>query len=259
MGASNYSAHRSILGMAKMTRLTSFLLFLLIIPLLGCKIENGMEKHLIDAIELYSERQAIYRQQTDGRSDALFSKLIASETLSLGLARYFDARAFAFHKQGILIVEADFVAMHNNAGFGTPIHIAKTLDKSLQVQVSAQIANFSLVRNDIDTTVHQCLKTLEWMDAFERRHNVYLPMTKHIIESIGFVALHAPTYMEQSSGATHSLSRDLINTQILALRHVDPLGYDIAANLLHQEGIGILINDLPHIPFIEEYWLKFPQ
>lgn len=217
------------------------------------KINDGMEKHLEDAIELYSERQALYRQLTAGRSDALFKKLIASEQISLGVARYFDTKAFAFNRQGIPIVEADFIPMEHNLGFGVPIAKAKPLNGELQKQVRAALQKIKLSRNNFRSLANQCHETLSWINTFENQHQIYLPMIRHIIESIGFAALHAETFSTQSAGATVSLSRKLVLIQILAMRYLNLLSYDVAANEFHQQGIGILINDLPHIPFLEEY------
>lgn len=236
-----------------MSRLTNLVLVLLVLPLLGCKINNGMEKHLVDAIELYSFRMALYHDLTQGKSDKLFKKLIADEKLSLGVARIFDVRAYAFSQTGIAIVEADFVSMDGNAGFGAAIAYASKLDAIRQTEVQKRLSNFKPAENNFVDVSNQCFQLLIWIDDFERKHNLYLPMTKHLVESIGFSALHAPVYMAQSSGATFPLSRDMVKMQIFVLRNLNPLEFDVAANTFHQDGIGVLVNDLPHIPFVEEY------
>lgn len=220
----------------------------------GCKrIENGAEKHLLEAIELYSERRHYYAHETDGRTNTLFNGLILSERLMLGIARLYDIRAYAFYQKGIPIVAADFVSMDDNLGIGTPIDLAKPFTAALREQVKIRIEQFNPNKCDFQDAVDQSVQLLEWIDSFEKTNQIYLPMTKHVVESIGFAALHAPAYMIQSAGETRALSCDLVNLQVGTLSKLISISFDKQANVFHQEGIGILVNDLPHIPFLAEY------
>ncbi len=220
----------------------------------GCKrIENGAEKHLLEAIELYSERRHYYAHETDGRTNTLFNGLILSERLMLGIAHLYDIRAYAFYQKGIPIVAADFVSMDDNLGIGTPIDLAKPFTAALREQVKIRIEQFSPNKCDFQGAVDQSVQMLAWIDNFEKTNQIYLPMTKHVVESIGFAALHAPIYMSQSAGETLALSCDLVNLQVGTLKRFISISFDKQANVFHQEGVGVLVNDLPHIPFLSEF------
>ncbi|MBM3266572.1 MAG: hypothetical protein FJZ01_02900 [Candidatus Sericytochromatia bacterium] len=76
-------------------------------------------------------------------------------------------------------------------------------------------------------------------------------MCRHIVESLGLGAVTAISCAARSDGATVGLSRDLIAIQLLALGGA--VDTDTQAQALHARGIGILVNDLPSIPFLERW------
>jgi len=90
------------------------------------------------------------------------------------------------------------------------------------------------------------------VSGLESRYQVYLPMLRHVIESIGLGALHAIHYSAMSLGETRDLSQEFMSTQILGLNELI-ITFDCLANEVHQLGIGVLVNDLPDIPFMGEY------
>lgn len=226
---------------------------LCLLPLTGCQFKNGMEQHLRDAIDLYSERQYLYSAQTSGLSDSLFKKLIGTEKLALVIAKYFDIRAYSYQQKGIAIISADFVSMDDNAGYGAPIKATLPLNENIVNEVEALLAEFEPISDEFSPLAQQCHDVIVAINVLEEGHAIYLPMTKHLLESIGYAALHAPDYNEKSNGETLALSRDFINVQIASLSISKPMAYDVAANAFHQQGVGILVNDLPHIPFLEDF------
>jgi hypothetical protein len=72
-------------------------------------------------------------------------------------------------------------------------------------------------------------------------------MSRHIVESIGLGAVNALHYDRQSQGGTLKLSRDLVRLQALSL--FSTTFYDRMAQRHQARGVGILVNDVPPIPF----------
>ena len=54
-------------------------------------------------------------------------------------------------------------------------------------------------------------------------------------------------------GRTYKLASDFAKLQLLAIKFGKSINLDKRANVLHQQGVGILVNDLPDIPFLDEY------
>ena len=235
-----------------MSKYSKALLLSLSLVLTGCV--EGFEQHLKDAIELYKERKVQYSAQSDGATDALFNQLIITETLLLPTAATFDARAIAYVKQGIMIIANDFVPMEDNLGFDYPMAAADHLTPELIDEAKRILKKLNHTNSHNATDIIDAANTaLLDINDFERRNNVYLPMTKHLIESLGFGALHSLYYRCDSQNATYRLGQDLMLLQALAIKLSNSLSYDKQANEFHQQRIGILVNDLPHIPFLKEY------
>ena len=236
----------NILSLLKMPLIASVVL------LSGCI--DGFEKHLQDAISLYGERKVQYSEQTGGATDALFDRLILTETLLLPVAKTYDARAYPFTEQGIAIIQNDFVPMDDNRGFDYPLPPAAELTEELEQQARDIIRQlFAIDGQDAFAVSDAVNNVLRSIDVLEHRHNIYLPMSKHLIESLGYGALHSLYYRCESANKTYQLGQDLMALQLLAIKIGNPLGYDRDANVFHQQRVGVLLNDLPHIPFLQEY------
>mmetsp|Transcript_18559 Transcript_18559/g.31048 ORF Transcript_18559/g.31048 Transcript_18559/m.31048 type:complete len:163 (+) Transcript_18559:434-922(+) len=83
--------------------------------------------------------------------------------------------------------------------------------------------------------------------------NVYFAMSRHLVESMGFAALHGLYHDCKTYGAARHLVQTLVMGHRLLLSWVDVARVDQRANMIHQGGVGVLVNDLPDIPFLEEY------
>ena len=81
-------------------------------------------------------------------------------------------------------------------------------------------------------------------------------MTRHVAESVGLAALNGSHYAAASGGATTRLSERLIRSQLTAF--ASSLWMDRQAQMQHARGVGILVNDLPHIPF-EAQWETYTR
>ena len=238
--------------------ITTMLLFL--ISFTSCMEIDGFEKHLADAIKLNTERKKIYAEMTDGRSNFLFTALIGFETALIPLAKTTDYQAIPFLKEGIPIVVNDFVPMNSVNDFTVPpVYYGEMNDESIE-EVKEIISRINkLHKDDFVEISHVVYEALSNLDRVEVKHQVHFQMTKHLLESLGFAALHAILYTKQSDGRTDSLSKKFIMYQLLPFKTSASLFYDKRANHFHQEGIGVLINEMPYIPFIEEYELYFTE
>ena len=72
-------------------------------------------------------------------------------------------------------------------------------------------------------------------------------MVRHLLESIGLAAVNATRFAELSAGRTRCLSRNLLLFEAKGLRTAVTL--DRRAQEVHALGFGIIVNDVPSIPF----------
>ena len=220
----------------------------------GCRKIDGFEQHLKDAISIYQERTLQYGAITGNRSKGIFNHLIIAEKMLLPVARFYDFRAIPFIDKGIPIILNDFVSMEGNKGFEYPFSpsspITSTMEESAQATIDELL---SVEKSNLMSIALASFIALNEIKQLEETNNDHFSMTKHLLESLGFGSLHAIYYQCQSNGETHRLASDFAKSQLLAVRIGGSIGLDRKANIYHQEGIGILVNDLPEIPFIEEY------
>lgn len=224
------------------------------VSLYGCKKEVGFEAHLDEAIELYEHRKEIYSSLSQGKSDALFFTLITAEKLLKPMARGYDWRANRFNRQGIPIIEADFVSMDSVFDPEAPLAPAVAFtdaDRDFMKEIMDSFSPFKNSGDFIGLAAH-AVQTLEHIEIYEQERQIYFQMLKHVVESIGFGALHAHQYRCQTNGETDDLANDFLNLQITGLNEMIVF-LDKKANELHQMGIGVLVNDLPTIPVVAEF------
>lgn len=211
-------------------------------------------KHLQDAISINKTRQAIYAHMTEGRSKRLSSYLIASEYLSLPWAYYFDSRAKRFNVCGIPVVQNDFVSMtaikpadaapqYRNLASASFFQ-----DLKQKIRCYQQQSMSCLKHDDLEAVCACSREMLVFLQQMEEESKANFAMTRHLIESLAFAAQNALVYAAQSSGETLKLSKHLVNLQ----RRVVAKGlvFDKLAQPLHALGCGIIVNDVPSIPFV---------
>lgn len=220
------------------------------------------ELHLIEAIAINSERQAYYRQKTQGKSKWLSWLLIWSERMTLALARYFDKSARPFNERGIAVVEADFVSMADikpvetapiYQGIATAAQRKQVLMWLKQLQKQAKPA---LKQGNYQQVADLTAQKLQQLHDYEQQTACHYAMTIHLLESLGFAALHAVQYIEQDA-QVETLCRRLVAIQVLLL--TGGIFYDRLAQPCHAQGAGILLNDVPVIPFLTEYHALKPH
>ena len=203
-------------------------------------MSNAFSSHLREAIHLNRARRAQYAAMTGGRSAALSTALIALERLTLPLARWFELRAWR-QPQRRHLLELSFVPMHVPASSLRPaLREGPSRDQQRPARACLRRLGRSLHEPDL---VQRCQDTLRALEILERQHGAHLAMSRHLVESIGRVAMvRARLGLEKDRFA-----RDLLRLHALAL----PLApwLDGRAQRLHQRGAGLLVNDLPAIPF----------
>jgi len=223
-------------------------------PYVSEPVAYGFEAHLEEAIALNKERGPIYGDMTGGASLALSEMLISSERIALFVAVDLDARARPFWAEGIPVVAADFVSMEGVAEVDEPPTWTGGWSASVAIELADVLAGLAGTdAGDFEAICADADEVLIQLDQLEAEHAVHLAMTRHVVESSAFAALHAMDYAERSDGRTEDLSRDLIGAQLQILQWGVAQAFDQRAAALHAMGVGILINDFPHIPFAEEY------
>jgi len=90
-----------------------------------------------------------------------------------------------------------------------------------------------------------------YLRQLEKQHNAHLAMLVHMLDSVGYTALHAAGYQQNTSGATDNLARQFLTIQIFPLQECLPT--DHKAQALHARGIGVIVNDVPDIHFLKEW------
>ena len=217
--------------------------------------DYGFAEHLREAVAIQRERREIYAGMTAEASRPLFDLLVASEESLIPVAENFDRRALPFHEEGIPVVAADFVSMEHIATTATPPTRGGELTTAAEEAVATALEPLQGVDiGDFQAVADASYDALAALAAIEETHDVHLAMSKHLIESAAYAALHGLAYDARSEGRTHALCTDLVVFQLeLPLGLNLGLTVDRQANAFHRQGIGIIVNDVPHIPFVEEY------
>lgn len=214
-------------------------------------------QHLSDAIALNTRRRPYYACRTGGRSRALSTMLIAAERALLPFAALVDAWALPFQREGVPIVRSDFVSMDGATPADTPPRHAATMTTAHRTQLLARLRRWrrtvitSLLHTDLEAVCKTSHALLVALDGFERAWRVHVAMCRHLVESAALAALHGIDYAAATNGRTYGLTRVLVGGQAAVATWAVHL--DERAQALHRDGVGILVNDLPPIPFRREW------
>lgn len=218
---------------------------------------HGFADHLREAIALNRSRRAFYAKQTGGRSLLLSTTLITLEHLSLPWAIFLDRKARPFTEKGIAVVGGDFIPLHGLPPAHTPPRFRRIAAPAHVDALKAALraykteVNSALSREDLLGVAQASYALLETISRVEESAQAHFAMTRHVAESVGQAALNGSRYALASDGETTRLSIRLIRGQLTAFTSSPWL--DRRAQAQHVRGVGILVNDLPHIPF-EAQW-----
>ncbi|MFT5686987.1 MAG: hypothetical protein ACI8RZ_007944 [Myxococcota bacterium] len=214
---------------------------------------DGFEQHLIDAIAVNTERCETYGAQTDGATDDLFAYLISSERLIRPTARAIDAMAVELVAAGVDVVVGDFAPMSDNRPVGAPIKPVSAMSAHTIAAADAIIEDMLAETSTLDgfAVVDASATALHALEVLEETDGVYFAMTRHLIESVGYAALHGLHHRCETPDAERVVDA-LVRSQRLGLVMFDVTEIDAQANVFQRQGIGVLVNDLPVIPFLAE-------
>lgn len=219
--------------------------------------ERPFFKHISDAITVNSERRKIYSGMTGGKSQRLSFALIGFEQCCKIPAIWLDRWARKYWTQDIGILVNDFMPMSAVKGPDCPPLYRGRLSETGQSNLKKLLNRFqkefmaAAFRKDFLHAAQCSYQTVLAVEQVEKQENCHLAMVRHFLESFGLSALHAIRYAQQSQGETRALSKTFLLVQ--ALPFSTCLWFDLEAQKMHQLGVGILVNDLPAIPFQEEW------
>lgn len=217
-------------------------------------MSGHFSKHLKDAIRINQQRQPYYADLTAGRSRWLSRWMVLSEYLCLPLAYYFDRKAAPFNARGIGIVEKDFIDMSEIQPVHTPPPLTGVAGDTTLGRVKSALkaykgeSQLALRAGDYQAVCTATAATLTWLGVEERQCGASFAMSRHLLESIGFAAVHASGYITADPSCA-PLARQLTGVQ-LGLADAG-IFTDRLAQKCHSLGAGIIINDVPHIPFLQ--------
>lgn len=214
-------------------------------------------QHMSDAIAINRSRRPGYIEKTHGKARILSHYMVGMERIFIPVALYFDRQAQPFIDAGVNIIKNDFIDMKyvpEASKETTYRHTAPSIaHKHLKTALLeykknglAELRGYNYL-SVCDKTAHM----LELIESLEQDSQAHFAMSKHMLESIGFAALHAKTYTEQSHGRTEKLGKQLIALQLWLAD--SGISADKMAQKCHALGAGILVNDVPYIPFMDEF------
>ena len=211
--------------------------------------------HLKEAIALNLSRRAYYTKIAGQRARLLSHLLVASERLCLSIANYFDTRAQPFITKGIPVVKKDFVSMD----------LVESVDAPPKFKQCANPRSFSLLSEDLKLcqkkakkgllekdfiAVAECIHlTLLGIEELEKSEASHFAMVKHVLESAGLAAFNAFAYSKRDH-KVEKLCCSLVSIQVNLVGN--SLFFDKLAQKCHERGAGIIVNDVPAIPFVEK-------
>lgn len=204
--------------------------------------------HLREAIAVNRARRPKYAARTNGASRWLSTGLIASELNTLPLAWWFDWRARRLGNPGV--VTEDFVPMDDAALWDMPPTYTGIASDAAQCEARALLTAgrkaTSRAPGDFEAVAAEMSRLLTALRDLETTEGAHFAMAVHIVESVGFAAANAPRWIAVEPRARR-VSRDLVWVQAQGLLLALPI--DTRAQPLHAQGIGIVVNDVPPIPF----------
>ena len=211
--------------------------------------------HVKEAIVINKERAKYYAMRSNGVTSKLSTEFTRLEYALLPVATIFDRWARSLQQKGLAVMQNDFVSMNDipdadtcpaNMGLlnANGIKAFKNILKDFRRQAYRAAAK----KDFISVQIH-AISALHALKALQQKHHCNLTLSIHLVESIGLAAQNADKLMQQHKNS-HQIAcfyRALTLSQIFGSRLFADI--DLKAQPFHQAGIGIIVNDLPRIPF----------
>lgn len=225
------------------------------------------EEHLFDAIMLNIARKPYYVQATVGLSEKLSNALILVEMCSILPARYIDSKTQRLRDEGIPMGSTpyDFQPMYQVSRKEDPPkyyqqeNLGGQRHESCNDLVERMLCDVLMAVDGDLMDLIECIATvLGRLNRLERDSSSHWQMTKHWLESFGIMALHAHAQIPTNENCADIwakfrwIHKRLISPVICC---VSPLCIliDTWAQECHSRHAGIIVNDVPYIPFLDEY------
>ena len=209
--------------------------------------------HVREAIALNNARKEYYAQVSNGATSKVSLLYTSLEYSLLPLCAFFDRWALKFRKAGIPVLCDDFVSMAGVAPVEAQPARRGMLDHSGRKQLRKMLRSWqwksglAAARKDFIKVQLLALSILHDLHQLELRYQCNLALTIHFAESVGLAARNADRLSQQFAHRTDNFYRAFIALQISGIRMFSKV--DVQAQHFHRAGIGIIINDLPAIPF----------
>ncbi len=219
--------------------------------------------HVLAGIRSNAARAPIYERLSAGASRPIIRRLTLFQRLFLPLAWLVDRRAHRFQRRGIPIVAGDLMPVAGLPDPTTPPRWRNRLDPAAARQLAADLKAYrrdfwaSVRAADFAGAAELSYRVLRQVERLEATAGCHLAMVKHFLESLGLGALHAIRYVEMSQGEVIPLAKAFLAVQLLPFDQTLPL--DLEAQALHARGVGIVVNDVPAIPFAAEWEAAHPH
>ncbi len=217
--------------------------------------EDSFEAHLRDAIAQNLNRRPVYVRSGGMRAWTILSLQILAERASLPTARRWDREAKVFQAEGVPILQAELAQMSDAPDINSTIADCAAPDRAVARALKDEIRGYGCkLRQPIDKHDLKSIDeiTRDLWNRLQKRQlaaRLHAPLLIHVLESLGAFARHGREFGHRTDGRSVPLSLKIIKGHAQVLRLA--LWLDIRAWPLHHLGIGLLINDLPPIPFPE--------
>ncbi|MBF0548487.1 MAG: hypothetical protein HQM08_28890 [Candidatus Riflebacteria bacterium] len=219
-------------------------------------IDGKLTQHMKDSMRINAERKPYYAKKSNNATIQLSDRMISIGKTGLMIGSKIDRWGEKFNRQGIPIIQNDVVSMSTIPAMDTLPIRKGVLTPEQQKDVKAQIFDFQtsmftmILSKDFQNISLLASQFLKKIKAFEEVNSCNLTMVRHLVESVGYIALHSIDYDKQSKGATRRLSQSFLLVHLVSLRYAPDI--DFQAQPFHKLGIGIVLNEIPQIPFEKE-------
>ncbi|OGK10661.1 MAG: hypothetical protein A2W80_01875 [Candidatus Riflebacteria bacterium GWC2_50_8] len=210
-------------------------------------------EHVKEAIKVNSARKDYYSRVSNGATRNVSLLYTSLEYSLLPITAFFDRWAQKFNQAGIPVLQNDFVSMDDIAPAEKQPLRRGLLDRSGRKQLRKMLRSWqwksglAVSRKDFLQVQLLAMNMLHELRQLELRYQCHLALALHFVESVGLAARNADRLSHQFARRTDNFYRAFIAIQISGVRLFSKV--DVMAQPFHRAGIGIIVNDLPAIPF----------
>lgn len=216
-------------------------------------VEKPFTNHVKEAILCNIVRAKFYSKASCGGTTGLSKLYTSMEYCLIPLASIFDRWAQTYWKKGIPVLKNDFVSMSEIANpeqilkrNGSLNKHSRKIFKKVLKDFQKKVISASGKKDFLQVQI-EAIQALHLLREIELKNNCNLSLSIHLVESIGFSAKNADILSKQFMKQADSFYGAFLILQASGIRLFSKI--DVRAQSFHKEGIGIITNDLPAIPF----------